>query len=40
MRRSVEQERSLTALVAGAISRSLINIATSEKWALMPADSF
>ena len=40
MRRSVEQERSFTALVAGAIRRSLINIATSEKWALMPADIF
>ena len=38
MRRSVKQERSLTALVAGAISRSLINIAASEKWGLMPAD--
>ena len=40
MRRSAEQERSLTALVAGAISRSSIDITTSEKWALMPADIF
>ena len=40
MRRSKEQEGSLTALVAGVISRSLFNITTSEKWALMPAEIF
>ena len=40
MQRKVEQKRSLTALVAGAINNNFNKITTSEKYAFIPADIF